>query len=388
MAMTSITETTQCQISSAILQQRRSAALFHIPLQRFSLISPYPQYTVEQLNMRRKVEILKYSNVQSNTKTNNPTKSERWASLMRTRTKNVINYELTPPCIPRPILTTSCNVPGPPIYLQLDPTVPLYNYIPAFANRSYGISPGTTVQLNLYTINELLLSESTDHHVINVSTNVFSVERQLGSLIFTNYAEPDKAYPIPKITVPIGLYISLIIGCESYDASGNIISKRPITDLENSSIVVQIQSIIPIIKYNGTLITPIRAPSVSIYPSHNPYISIPCSQLVSISAGVYYAIQYTGMLTIDGLILPSAQNLVYDIDVSIECTCNINDMSSIGSLNSTTNPLDYFDALSSSVVTNLNRSSVYLSSDPTIFESLSNVTPESYSTGSFTLPLV
>ena len=71
-----------CIINERIFNQRRKMQLLNIPPTRYTPISPYPIYTQFQLNMRRKVEILKYSANNSNSKTNNFTKSEKWKQVI------------------------------------------------------------------------------------------------------------------------------------------------------------------------------------------------------------------------------------------------------------------------------------------------------------------
>jgi hypothetical protein len=101
---------------------------------RYDIISPYVPisktnpnllFTKEQLDMRRKVEILNYSGNNQNSKTNNPTRSEIWSFLNNQTSHSKI-------CRNNPFVktpTTASDVPGPPMDLFLDPTVPLYNYI-------------------------------------------------------------------------------------------------------------------------------------------------------------------------------------------------------------------------------------------------------------------
>lgn len=70
--------------------QRKKQLLFNVPPPRFNPISPYDNgaFTKFQLDMRRKAEILKYSNNASATKTNNMSKSERWAQLVNGNSSN------------------------------------------------------------------------------------------------------------------------------------------------------------------------------------------------------------------------------------------------------------------------------------------------------------
>lgn len=127
---------------SDICQQRQDAQLNNKPPPRNELQpSPYELgFTKFQLDMRRKVEILEYSAAKQNSKTNNPTRSQRWAHFIRNGSgvsQNVINQiannvkpaaDLCPEdrFIPKP--TYASDVPGPIIDLVYDPNVPLYNY--------------------------------------------------------------------------------------------------------------------------------------------------------------------------------------------------------------------------------------------------------------------
>lgn len=113
---------------------RTNTALNNVPPTRMNLVSPYPLFTRPQLDMRRKVEILKYSNNNSSSKTNNFSKKQQWSMLVNGITKNssqaIVSTELLECLLDDQIPTSSssCDVPGKPIILQLDPTVPLYNY--------------------------------------------------------------------------------------------------------------------------------------------------------------------------------------------------------------------------------------------------------------------
>lgn len=123
-------------------QQRKLAQIYRVADTRFNPISPYNDgFTKYQLDMRRKVETLKYSSNKSSTQTNNMTKKEKFALLVRggmSRTQAVIQSNVID-CsgdrlIPTP--TTACGVPGPVVYLYEDSAVPLYNYS-NFNSRSY-----------------------------------------------------------------------------------------------------------------------------------------------------------------------------------------------------------------------------------------------------------
>ena len=119
-------------------EQRRIGMLFNTPLPRYTPSNPYIDnlgmstgITQEQLNMRRKVEILKYN--KQNTQTNRPTRSLTFAQRMTGR-YNIqqgtdLNGVLCPADSSIRVLSTSANIPGPPIELWEDSSVPLYNYV-------------------------------------------------------------------------------------------------------------------------------------------------------------------------------------------------------------------------------------------------------------------
>ena len=108
--------------------------------------SPYDLgFSQNQLNMRRKYEILQYyPNVQS-TQTNKLTQKQIYAQAVRGFNSNrrySPNSLLTPCPVPR-VPTTSSDVPGPSIVLYLDDTVPLYNYITVVDPKAQTSNPNT-----------------------------------------------------------------------------------------------------------------------------------------------------------------------------------------------------------------------------------------------------
>ena len=102
------------------IKQRRMYMSLSTPPIRYNNLesSPYPEYTSEQLNMRRKVEILKYNK-------NGMSKKERQAAIARGNYRGSTLF-----CgldsTPKP--SSAAGVPGPSVLLFEDPNVPLYNY--------------------------------------------------------------------------------------------------------------------------------------------------------------------------------------------------------------------------------------------------------------------
>ena len=122
---------------TTICNQRRSWQMLTAPIRYTSeTLTPYPTYTQDQLNMRRKTEILKYKSNASNTKTNSLTKSQQYSQIVNS-SKTISNYSIylnklnntncpDDSMIPTP--TSSSDVPGRIINLKYQPTIPLYNY--------------------------------------------------------------------------------------------------------------------------------------------------------------------------------------------------------------------------------------------------------------------
>lgn len=134
------------------INQRERLAILNIPPPRYNNLANNPYnlrdisnsnqyFTQYQLDMRRKVEILKYSSNRMSTQTNSLTKAQKYAQLVngtyqqRTYTQSYMNQILSDisngiplsicPIVPTP--STSCDIPGPAISLIEDSNVPLYN---------------------------------------------------------------------------------------------------------------------------------------------------------------------------------------------------------------------------------------------------------------------
>jgi len=217
---------TDCNNSELLFNQRRKMQLLNIPPTRYTPTSPYPAFMQSQLDMRRKVEILKYSAKNTNSKTNNFTKSENWAQLIRgnyqrrtipqydilqaTKNNNILDCSsnssvLTP--------TSSSGVPGPVVYLYEDPNVPLYNYNVV---RSYSILDENNFQkwnTNAYNDiisnngNEILLTLLGISKYIDKPRYTFNIQTSVGIYVVgkinsTGYSTP-LSFSITNITCNI-----------------------------------------------------------------------------------------------------------------------------------------------------------------------------------------
>ena len=113
-------------------------------LPRLNLTSPYDtanngsrNYTKDELDMRRKAEVLKHQGPQKSTQMNTLTKKQKFAQIVRgynPAQKALKSKRYTPEQISfcnssnNRTLSSSSDVPGIPILLYMDPAIPLYNY--------------------------------------------------------------------------------------------------------------------------------------------------------------------------------------------------------------------------------------------------------------------
>ena len=125
-----------------ISQRRMYMSLSNPPLRYNNLeSSPYPEYTSEQINMRRKVEILKYNK-------NGMSKKERQAAIAR---GNYRGSTLFCGLDSTPTPSSASGVPGPTVFLYEDPNVPLYNYANNTTTNAIAASEDTN-EWNFYTL--------------------------------------------------------------------------------------------------------------------------------------------------------------------------------------------------------------------------------------------
>jgi hypothetical protein len=174
------------------------------PGPRYNPVSPYPNYTQGQLDMRRKAEILQYK--KNSTQTTQLTKSQKFSSVVngtyRVNSNKVCNENLL-----QPTPTTASNIPGPPMILQYDPTVPLYNY-QTKQNTSAFVDvqpPDWQVNVASNSISTTFISLQTNETINSTTiTNIFAVpESSFLSLCIQN----TNNYNF-NLTVPVGIYVS------------------------------------------------------------------------------------------------------------------------------------------------------------------------------------
>ena len=380
-----------CSNILIVYDQKKRLAYFRTPPPRYTPASPYDgRVTQQQLDMRRKVEILKYKNNQQNTKTNDLTQKQLWALLARGNNRELspyLDFDITAnnglpmrTCTANETQRTwssACDVPGPPMELFYDPTIPLYNYLNSSINHaSYaGLPEGDTSVLKLYTQNEMLYVNQLlgitvkNDPITTLSTQLFYANQTLqirasalGTIVCTKYM-PTSVHSF-SMSIPIGIWVigSLHVGLidmtvcpdnetpnweldPSYNPhvdpsfgqlyyKNDCYSKMPglfapdefirfhvldETDLRNlSNAPVSID-----ITFSGLPVTPLVTPTI--YTSlttplaGKQHIQFADVSFVPLTAemGQFYGVQYVGNLIIENLQLNVQPEQVYDLKLTM-----------------------------------------------------------------------
>ena len=255
-----------------ILEQRKQLAKLRKPTARYEgkyNDNPYENgFTKDQLDMRRKAEILQYKKSASQT-AGQMTKKGRYAKLFTVAGNN----NICPLDLYLPTLTSSSDVPGPISTLQYNESVPLYNYASGADNYA-NLNSNTNSAFEVYAENNILVM------------NGYSVT--IASIIINNPTDSTRTF---NITVPVGVYIS-------GDVSGNDIYEGI---YRNSSVKFGVY-------YNGILVPGTSSTSTAF---SNKYVKIRSTTNHSIFSGALYV----GCSTIS-VELDTQKGFVYELRMS------------------------------------------------------------------------
>ena len=185
---------------NTICSLRKRQQLLSFPLNRLEINSPYTNsnLTYEQLNMKRKAQILKYNKRD----TNNITSSESWSQINNQRinpmftnrkvevlydknTSSYVNF-ITPAFLDTTLCPSSKNlivrnsnesdVPGPNILLYDDPDVPIYMYnnntLPLGIENNNDDINMQILYNNDYTVPQNIFTDIFTHYVVSNSNNL------------------------------------------------------------------------------------------------------------------------------------------------------------------------------------------------------------------------
>tara|TARA_B100001057_G_C22842437_1_gene947615 strand:+ start:874 stop:1881 length:1008 start_codon:yes stop_codon:yes gene_type:complete len=277
--MTDTTITTACN-------QRRTSLLFNIPPVRNEIVSPYPAYTQEQLNMRRKVEILKYK--KNSTQSRQMTAKEKQSQILKGNYRGNTLYCENDYSIP--VSTSASDVPGPIIKLVEDKSIPLYNYLPNTLSNAITIDENET-EWSFYILPNVTCPAGLDN-TTNIATLLIRDAIKKNTYNYT-YTTPI-AFTISGSNIPI-------------DASG-------------AEINVNINNPDSKIFYGADVIN--NDTSVLSFENTNFKIKLSPSNISS-STFSYNAQLYVGNITISNIALTTSPGFSYNIGISYNASKSV-----------------------------------------------------------------
>lgn len=274
---TNNTQTQDQTVICNLLSQRNRFLSLLKPPPRYDPISPYPNYTKQQLDMRRKAEILQYK--KNSTQTNRPTKAQKWSMISNNSANSTRVCEKVPGSSSP---SSACDVPGPLVYLTYDPSIPLYNY---------------TTNQDVYS-NFTKSDSAKSYFILDISAGILSPnnqETQIGSLMI-QYANDQKISC--QLTIPLSIYVS---GTTNGVPAG-ILEKIRITDMS-----------LNIYYYTGeTEIEPYKTITITNAFTNTHIFDLSMSFIPTAIIGDFYGSQYIGDIIIPSITLPAFYGYIYD----------------------------------------------------------------------------
>jgi hypothetical protein len=302
-----------------------------IPSGRFEMLNPYigSQFTPIDFDMRRKAEILKYSNNASNSKTNNNTSNQRFSQLVQQINRNrnspkssyiktiyfrdsetylefyVIPYAIDYTCNTTTIVrkpSSNSNVPGN-IELYEDKSVPLYKY----------------KNFNNYAV----VSTANNYNILinsDINNLVIDNQTQTQTYVYSLYSiNPNQSSTHMILDIPISLYVN---GTVKSGVLGNDVN----ISKQNSFFI---NSITFSLHYNPELYDnisdSIQGDTITVDVSNS--ISIDVSfQYNDISNTQFQYIQYLDTIRLDIPNIDTSNKFIYDVYVNSNITPNTNEM--------------------------------------------------------------
>jgi hypothetical protein len=284
-----ITDPTAVATCNAITQLRRSRVPTTVPI-RFNPVSPYPQYTQKQLDMRRKAEILQYNATNQNTKQNGTTQKQAFSYLVNNpnlaaSTSSLINRKVCDLNLV-PVPTSSSDIPGPVEYLYLDPSVPLYNYN---TDRTYNLYIQTdTREWTIFIYTDVETSDTNDKTVISI---------YIRQGIKENYTKF-------SISEPVAITVS---------GTNNIFTDYDL-DFSRNTVSITVTQVIFQIHYNDVVIQTITINNPTNAETTNK-LSTMYLNTTNSGGNPFSANIFIGNFEIDDIFLYTPPNIIYDINI-------------------------------------------------------------------------
>ena len=319
--------TNACKSQSYInlVLQRKRAQLYNIPPTRYDNLVTNPYIKINpstgnfltnfDVSMRRKAEILKYSNNTSSTKSNNLTKAQIWSQIVngksnRQYSQAYINSNPAP-CPDTIVYTpsTASGVPGPPVLLYEDDNVPLYNLInDATQGGNYGLldTPLSNIFWSTYPISNAISLQDT--------TFVVSKNSIFNTLVFQSNVVTTSS--IFSMTIPLVIYVEA-------DASTNLVGHYQ----DPNAIQISVSEVTLAVFYSESQI-PLNA-DISYSLSNIVYNSTANAMNIAADVSVnlqiknsaynkFYAYGYAGEVKINNIFIPTQPGYIYDMELGVK----------------------------------------------------------------------
>jgi hypothetical protein len=311
-----------------LVDQRKRMQLTNVPPPRYDNLAnnPYTKinpstgvfYTNFDLAMRRKAEILKYSNNTSSTKTNNLTKAQKWAQLVNGNSSSKFSQAYVnskPTLCPAVIVqtpSTASDVPGPAILLYEDDNVPVYNLINDILVAPFGVEPNTA--------NNLPWQSYPRYDALSIPfTAPFNSLSSVFNTINMPNPELNALYTF-SVSIPFTIYLEA-------DVVTNIPGEFRYTDA--NAVQIWVSQISLGVFYSSSQIQYIQTPTYSfskiVYTSAETAMNIAADVSINIqstdpSYNKFYAHAYGGVIQIDNIVLRSQPGYIYDMQLAVDLT--------------------------------------------------------------------
>jgi hypothetical protein len=245
---------------------------------RLETISPYPMFTRSQLDMRRKVEILKYK--QKTVNSSASTKAKQWSQLVNLSktNSNIANKVPCPYDALIPTSTAACDVPGKIMNLQYNPNIPLYKY--DYQEQNYN------------------LTNPTDKSVFEVSKNddVDFNQDSYSIICIMALMNPIQHFYTYSLQIPISFYFTGKLDLNSANTKVSFIN----VTLDGATCQV----------YFNNKIVPNVNPTVNLSNVRNLKISLKRS-----INGYFEVTKYVGWVYVSNVVLPASAQYVYTFNM-------------------------------------------------------------------------
>jgi hypothetical protein len=291
-------------------QQRKSVITQNIAPQRVEIQpSPYGIFTKEQLDMRRKIEILKRKSPSVQGKL---TINQQYRNVILNGTIPRQSEVITNICDLAPTSSSASDIPGPPFTLQLDPTVPVYNLYNSIFTRNYGILPAQVLEEKYQMfINSNIPVEDNMEEII---TQIYMTPSMSQGASTYNFVVSSALFISGTITINRNL--QFLLNRDILESRNSLPFLQRNTIIDNSFTVFTLEQVVVNIYYNDKL----YSTSLDGGPT-DPYAVFDTTPIVldlRNVTGDFFAKQFIGNIKIYNIYLPTFKKRFYNFRLKLK----------------------------------------------------------------------